>query len=143
MTSRRAITVAVLLCALPGCALRARSTLVEGTPAPQMRELWAEADAGRDLFWGPGGREAAPGPHGEYQFVARDVTGKSPGYDVRDAHGQLWSVKLGPEAQSEVVVSRLLWAAGYFQARQVVRGRLGSRPTARRESAAWQTGHQK
>ena len=29
--------------------------------------------------------------------------------------GRTWSVKLGPEAQSEVVVSRLLWAAGYFQ----------------------------
>jgi hypothetical protein len=47
--------------------------------------------------------------------VARDTTGKSPGYDVRDGEGRLWSVKLGPEAQSEVVVSRLLWAAGYFQ----------------------------
>ena len=80
-----------------------------------MTELWAEADAGRDLFWGPGGRDAAPAAHGEYQFVARDTTGKSPGYDVRDAQGRLWSVKLGPEAQSEVVVSRLLWAAGYFQ----------------------------
>ena len=80
-----------------------------------MAELWTEADAGRDLFWGPGGRDASPDPQGDYQFVARDTTGKSPGYDVRDAQGRLWSVKLGPEAQSEVVVSRLLWAAGYFQ----------------------------
>jgi hypothetical protein len=64
---------------------------------------------------GPGGRDAAPDPQGEYQFVARDTTGKSPGFDVRDAQGRLWSVKTGPEAQSEVVVSRLLWAAGYFQ----------------------------
>jgi hypothetical protein len=80
-----------------------------------MAELWAEAGPARDLFWGVGGRDAAPDPNGEYQFVARDTTGKSPGYDVRDAQGRLWSVKLGPEAQSEVVVSRLLWAAGYFQ----------------------------
>lgn len=80
-----------------------------------MSELWAEPEASRDLFWGPGGRGAAPDPKAEYRFVARDTTGKSPGYDVRDAQGRLWSVKLGPEAQSEVVVSRLLWAAGYFQ----------------------------
>lgn len=80
-----------------------------------MSELWAEADPARNLFWGPGGRDAAPDPNAAYQFVARDTTGKSPGYDVRDAQGRLWSVKLGPEAQSEVVVSRLLWGAGYFQ----------------------------
>jgi hypothetical protein len=80
-----------------------------------MSELWAEAEPARDLFWGPGGQGAAPDPQAEFQFVARDTTGKSPGFDVRDAQGRLWSVKLGPEAQSEVVVSRLLWAAGYFQ----------------------------
>jgi hypothetical protein len=50
-------------------------------PAPQMTELWAEAEAGRNLFWGSGGRDAAPDRQGEYQFVARDTTGKSPGYD--------------------------------------------------------------
>lgn len=110
----RLTAVAALLFALPACALRAHSTLVNGTPPP-MAELWTEADPGRDLFGGPGGGGAAPDPQGDYRFVARDVTGKSPGYDVRDAQGRLWSVKLGPEAQSEVVVSRLLWAAGYFQ----------------------------
>ena len=26
-----------------------------------------------------------------------------------------WSLKLGPEAQSEVVASRLLWAIGFHQ----------------------------
>jgi hypothetical protein len=105
----------MLLCLAPACALRSHSTLVAGSPAPQMAELWAEAGPARDLFWGVGGRDAAPDPNGEYHFVARDTTGKSPGYDVRDAQGRLWSVKLGPEAQSEVVVSRLLWAVGYFQ----------------------------
>jgi hypothetical protein len=111
----RLITVLALLFAVPACAFRAHSTLVDGTPPPQMAELWTEADTGRDLYGGPGGRDASPDPQGDYQFVARDTTGKSPGYDVRDAQGRLWSVKLGPEAQSEVVVSRLLWAAGYFQ----------------------------
>ena len=34
-------------------------------------------------------------------------------FDVRDAHGVEWSVKLGPEAQSAVVTSRILWALGF------------------------------
>jgi hypothetical protein len=80
-----------------------------------MAELWAEPDSTRDLFGGPGGDGAAPDPQAEYQFVKRDTTGKSRGFDVRDPQGRLWSVKTGPEAQSEVVVSRLLWAAGYYQ----------------------------
>jgi hypothetical protein len=36
-------------------------------------------------------------------------------YDVKDAAGLEWSVKLGPEAQSDVTVSRILWAIGYHQ----------------------------
>ena len=116
MRSLPMITIAMLLCACAGlCAQIAFDAC---------RRIASTSDGGvmgrgrrpaRDLFWGVGGRDAAPDPNGEYQFVARDTTGKSPGYDVRDAQGRLWSVKLGPEAQSEVVVSRLLWAAGYFQ----------------------------
>jgi hypothetical protein len=44
-----------------------------------------------------------------------DTSGFSPGFDVRDAEGLDWSVKLGPEAQSEVVASRILWAIGFHQ----------------------------
>ncbi len=47
--------------------------------------------------------------------MKKDTSGRSPGYDVRDAAGVVWSVKLGPEAQSEVVSSRLLWAIGFHQ----------------------------
>ena len=47
--------------------------------------------------------------------MAKDTTGFSPGWDVRDASGGIWDVKQGPESQSEVVASRLLWAAGYHQ----------------------------
>ena len=50
-----------------------------------------------------------------YNFVAKDTTGFSPGFDVRDEDGLEWSVKLGPEAQSEVVTSRILWAIGFHQ----------------------------
>ena len=70
----------------------------------------------RDLFSGPGGAGAAPPTEkGSFVFVAKDTSGRSPGYDVRDSAGAVWSVKLGPEAQSEVVTSRLLWALGFHQ----------------------------
>ncbi len=38
-----------------------------------------------------------------------------PGFEVRGPDGRTWDVKLGPEAQSEVVASRVLWAIGYHQ----------------------------
>jgi hypothetical protein len=111
----RSFAIAALLCTLPACAVRSRSTLADGATPPPMSQLWSEAEAGRDLLAGPGGNLAAPSGQAEYTFVKKDTTGKSPGFDVKDAQGRLWSVKLGPEAQSEVAVSRLLWAAGYYQ----------------------------
>jgi hypothetical protein len=80
-------------------------------------ELWVDPGDGpaRDLFFGPGGAALAPTPSVGYDLVAMDASGFSPGYDVRDREGTSWSVKLGPEAQSEVVVSRILWAIGYHQ----------------------------
>ena len=91
--------------------------------AVDINELWADPGEGRDLFYGPGGRATMPDANGQFTFVARDVTGHSRGYDVRDAQGTLWSVKLGDEAQSEVVTSRLLWGMGFHQpAQSYVRG---------------------
>jgi hypothetical protein len=79
-------------------------------------QLWEEPVdlEARDLFHGPGGAALAPRPV-TYTFVAHKTSGTNPGYDVRDPEGQLWSVKLGVEAQSEVVVSRILWAVGFHQ----------------------------
>ncbi|MGH9146875.1 MAG: hypothetical protein ACRD1Q_09210 [Vicinamibacterales bacterium] len=117
MTRLLLIAIVMLQFASGACASKARSTLV-GAPTPvQMNELWVEpADIERrDLVNGPGGAEAAPLPTGRYEFVSRDLKGFSKGYDVTDERGRRWSVKLGPEAQTEVVVSRLLWAVGYHQ----------------------------
>ena len=69
----------------------------------------------RDLFNGPGGQALSPRPEVAYTFVATDRGGYSPGYEVRGPDGVTWSVKLGPEAQPEVVASRVLWAMGYHQ----------------------------
>jgi hypothetical protein len=80
-------------------------------------ELWQEPTdlLQRDLFYGPGGAALAPPNEGTYQFVAFKTTGTNPGYDVKDASGRLWSVKLGIEAQPEVTTSRILWAMGFPQ----------------------------
>lgn len=104
------------LIALVACANSPHAQPHEG-PGADIAELWQEPVdlLQRDLFNGPGGPELAPPPHGTYEFVAFKTTGTNPGYDVKDASGRLWSVKLGVEAQSEVTASRILWAMGFPQ----------------------------
>jgi hypothetical protein len=99
----------------------AEPNIVRTSPKPpgqaQLAQLWAEpADiAARDLFYGPGGKDLAPTPGATFKFQEEDITGYSRGYDVEDAEGRDWSVKLGPEAQTEPVASRIYWAVGYHQ----------------------------
>src|SRR5688572_28916245 len=90
-----------------------RTTAIDPSSA-DVSALWVEpADIEtRDLFAGPPSSVAAPEPTTAFTFVKADPTGYRPGYDVRDANGVTWSVKLGPEAQTEVVASRILWAMG-------------------------------
>jgi hypothetical protein len=90
-----------------------RAPLVPGQPA-RVAELWQEPTSTRDLLYGPGGERLAPKAR-TFAFVAKDTSGWSPGFDVRDGNGLEWSVKLGAEAQSEVVTSRILWGLGYHQ----------------------------
>ena len=68
--------------------------------------------AGLDLLNGQGGKDRQP--VGPFQFEAEDMHGTNPKFDVRDAKGTKWRVKLGDEARPEVTASRLLWAVGYF-----------------------------
>ena len=66
----------------------------------------------RDLRYGPGSPDLAP--IAPFTFVEEDKSGESPKFVVRDSRGELWSLKLGPEAQSETVATRVVWAVGYF-----------------------------
>ncbi|MCA1576241.1 MAG: hypothetical protein LC794_02605 [Acidobacteria bacterium] len=66
----------------------------------------------RDLRYGPGSAQVAP--VGPFVFVEEAKSGESPKFKVRDARGDEWTVKLGPEAQAETVSTRLVWAVGYF-----------------------------
>ncbi len=66
----------------------------------------------RDLRYGPGSPELVPLP--PFRFLKESKKGESPKFDVKDGRGVVWTVKLGEEAQSETVATRIVWAVGYF-----------------------------
>ncbi|HXG68407.1 MAG TPA: hypothetical protein VNO70_25150 [Blastocatellia bacterium] len=76
--------------------------------------LWQKPGniASRNLYFGPGSAALAPAP--PFTFLKEDKDGESPKFKIRDARNVEWSVKLGEEAQSETVATRLVWAVGYF-----------------------------
>lgn len=114
-TSALALTLIVTCGACAGSTRPIRE-VASPPPQEQMVQLWVDpGPMPRDLVWGVGGKEHAPAPDAVYQFKAKDESGFSASYDVVDPDGREWSVKIGPEAQTEVVVSRLLWALGYHQ----------------------------
>ena len=108
----------VLVVTVIACAQSPQAQQSGGSYAPAIGDLWQEPDdlAARDLYHGPGGTELKPpSTDGSFEFVAFKTSGTNPGYDVKDASGRLWSVKLGLEAQPEVTTSRILWALGFHQ----------------------------
>jgi hypothetical protein len=115
--SRRAALAIVVASAVAivGCGRITRDVRLVAEPGARVDELWQEPLdlERRDLFHGSGGSARQPRST-SFEFVARDEGGWSPGFDVR-GDGVEWSVKLGPEAQSEVVASRILWAIGFHQ----------------------------
>jgi hypothetical protein len=114
------ITSAIATLTLISVACGGRTVVVDApatavTPA-KMAELWKDPGTERsDLFWGIGGKQYAPPADAVYEFEAKDDSGFSVSYDVVSPDGTEWSAKIGPEAQTEVVMSRLLWALGYHQ----------------------------
>jgi hypothetical protein len=85
-------------------------------PAAALAELWIDpGGTPRNLLHGVGGRAAAPLADARYEILKRDPAGFSITYDVRDDRGREWNVKIGPEAQSEVAASRIVWGLGYHQ----------------------------
>ncbi|MCA1606831.1 MAG: hypothetical protein LC775_15500, partial [Acidobacteria bacterium] len=84
------------------------------TKASARAVLWREPGniAARNLFYGPGSQASAP--VAPFRFLEESKKGESPKFDVTDARGVVWTVKLGQEAQAETVSTRLVWAMGYF-----------------------------
>jgi hypothetical protein len=115
--ARVSSAVALLALIVIGCGGGIAIRAPERPPSPdQIKELWIDpGNQPRDLFWGVSGQKYAPAPDAVYTFEARDDLGFSSSYDVRDPQGVEWSAKIGPESQSEVVLSRILWGLGYHQ----------------------------
>lgn len=109
-----AVSLVVLLM-MPACSRPIRTTHPGPLPAREMAEFWIDRPiASHDLFRGPVDGPI-PKTDGVYTLIKSVVTGYSPKFEVTDAAGVDWNVKLGPEAKPEVVASRLVWAMGYHQ----------------------------
>jgi hypothetical protein len=78
-----------------------------------MSELWVDPVdlTTRNAFYGSGGSKSVPDPRQEFDVTGVDNTGYSDGYTVSDGPRR-WDVKIGREAQPELVVSRVLWLIG-------------------------------
>jgi hypothetical protein len=111
------IAAGVLAAAMAVAVLTASQAANPKARRASIDELWKDPGniAARDLRWGRGGKALAPAPNAEFEFKGSDTTGYSGGYDVVDARGRKWDVKIGDEGQPEVMASRLLWAIGYHQ----------------------------
>ena len=118
-TSTVVVCFVTVACFSTGCARPTLGGSQVKQPAPQVAlvELWSEPIdiAQRDLFWGGSRRAEAPSTGDVYTVLSLDKTGYSRGYDVKGADGREWAVKVGDEVQSEVVLSRIFWALGYYQ----------------------------
>jgi hypothetical protein len=117
LTHRRFVSVfaaAIAAIAVAACARQVHRVQLTPAQPATIAELWQSSGELRDLFYGPGGKALMPSET-TFTFVAEDASGWSPGFDVRDDRGMEWSVKTGPEAQSEIVTSRILWAIGFHQ----------------------------
>ena len=84
--------------------------------ANAIKQLWVDPGSEpRDLFWGIGGQKNAPKPDAIYPLKELDAAGFSTKYVVKGPDGTEWNAKIGPEAQTEVVLSRILWGLGFHQ----------------------------
>jgi hypothetical protein len=113
---RQFLVLTGLICVATACHAAIRSTLSVPPTPDQTAELWKEPEPNRDLFWGVGGDRLAPDPNDTYTVVEIKRGGFSMGMTVDGPGHRKWSVKLPPEASTEVVASRLLWGVGYHQA---------------------------
>lgn len=95
--------------ALPVFAQKSETSKPAGVPV-----IWRNPGdiSQRNLTFGPGASDMAP--VAPFTFIKEETTGESAKFDVKDARGETWVVKVGPEAQAETVATRLIWAVGYF-----------------------------
>ena len=114
MAHRSLVIPAAILAVVTACAGR---TMVKpsGSPKAALAELWSPPSSPRNLLYGVGGPQLAPPSDVKYRVIAVKVGGFSDGYTVVGPENREWSAKLPPEASTEVVASRILWAVGFHQ----------------------------
>jgi hypothetical protein len=112
MTHRAFVVAASVLAVVTACASR---TVVKSSTKAAIAELWSAPTTPRNLLYGVGGPELAPPPDAKYKVIEIKVGGFSDGYTVVGPDKREWSTKLPPEAATEVVASRILWAVGFHQ----------------------------
>ena len=112
VTVHQVIRVGFLVAAILYLPAHSRSQDIDEKSATPI--LWQDPGpiTARDMRVGPGARHLAP--VGPFTFVKEDKGGESPKFEVKDARGTTWVVKLGEEAQAETVATRLVWSVGYF-----------------------------
>ena len=87
------------------------------------RSRWTSCSKGRTPPSGP-----APG---NWTVIAAKNDGVTPGFRIRDSNGQVWFLKFDPPGYramatgTEVVVTKLFWALGYFTCPRSISPRSG------------------
>jgi hypothetical protein len=116
LASRAVWILFSLALALPALAQKQAKEKAKAKAADFPAVIWRDPGniSSLDLVNGAGGKEHAPDLNDAYTFEKEDMEGTSPKFDVTDAQGVKWRVKLGQEPQAETAATRLLWAAGYF-----------------------------
>jgi hypothetical protein len=113
------VCLVALACLATACVRPTLGSAVRQPAPPQVAllELWSEPKdiANRDLLWGSSRQDNAPSKSDVFTVLALDKTGYSRGYDVNGPDGREWKIKVGMEVQPEIVLSRILWALGYYQ----------------------------
>ena len=138
------VCLATIACLTTACARPTLGSPVR-QPAPQVAflELWNEPKdiAERNLLWGSSraGRCAVEERRVHCNGPRQD--GIQQGLRRPRPDGREWDIKVGKEVQPEIVLSRILWALGYYQPETYyvtgwqlagsweVRGRAGTIPT--------------
>ena len=119
-SSARTVGCVVASCITLSCArpiIDNRPSTPEARPGAPLEQLWNQPQdiERRNLLSGSAPPALAPAQDVEYTVNKRDESGYSKGYDVVGPDGREWDIKVGKEVQSEIVVSRILWALGYHQ----------------------------
>jgi hypothetical protein len=114
ITKLLTLVIVLALCLCTSTPAQKKKGKKPKTPPTGTPVLWRDPGeiSQRDLRYGAGSAELAPAP--PFTFIKEEKVGASPKFRVKDSRGVTWTVKLGIEAKSETVSTRLVWAMGYF-----------------------------